>query len=524
MRLFALLSVLPLALAAPVCTGQNAAVATAPSASAPASTAPAPVSPSASAPLSPSASAPLSPSASTPLSPSVSTPLSPSASGPLSPSASAPASATPIPGTTSAASNSTMPTPVTTSATSNSTVPTPVTTSAAPTSTSNSTSPGGGTTSRVAMGWFADWHSNFTVSNINWSGYNTMTYFTAQPDANLNVEILEGTSTLSQFVSAAHTNNVKALLTIGGWDGSMYWSSSVATAQNRSTFATNVAQFAYANNLDGIDFDWEYPGKQGAGCNIVSSNDTANFLEFITELRQQAPNLTLSAAVSILPFVDSTGSPTTNASGFAQQLDWIEIMNYDVFGSFSSVTGPNAPLDDSCSPNPSGSAKSAVAAWTAAGFPADQIVLGVPAYSHSFSVPSSTAAPNGQIQLYTSFSAANEPQGDAWDYIPPGSTDICGNPQSANGVFNFWALVGYGYLNSDGSVASGMLSTFDNCSQTPFLYDSNSQILFSYDDPQSFTAKGQYISQAGLRGFAMYEVGGDYNNLLISAINTAMSS
>ncbi|KAI6121982.1 glycoside hydrolase family 18 protein [Pisolithus sp. B1] len=456
MSLLALLSVLPLALAAPVCSVQNLAASTSASASAPASTVPA---------------------------------------------STVPASTVPA-----------------------STAPTPVTTSAAPTSTANSTSSGGGSTSRVSMGWFADWHSNFTVSNINWSGYNTMAYFTAQPDDNLNVEILQGTSTLSQFVSAAHTNNVKALLTIGGWDGSMYWSSSVATAQNRSTFASNVAQFAYANGLDGIDFDWEYPGKQGAGCNIVSSNDTANFLEFITELRQQAPNLTLSAAVSVLPFVDSTGNPTTNASGFAQQLDWIEIMNYDVFGSFSSVTGPNAPLSDSCSPNPSGSAASAVAAWTGAGFPADQIVLGVPAYSHSFSVPSSTAAPNGQIQLYTSFSAANEPQGDAWDYIPPGSTDICGNPQAPNGVFNFWALVGYGYLNSDGSVASGMLSTFDNCSQTPFLYDPNSQVLFSYDDPQSFTAKGQYISQTGLRGFAMYEVGGDYNNLLISAINTAMSS
>lgn len=403
------------------------------------------------------------------------------------------------------------------------TTPTPATTAAAPTPTTNTTSPGGGSSSRIAMGWYADWHSNFTVSNINWSGYNTMTYFTAQPDGNLNVELLDG-STLDQFVSTAHTNNVKALLTIGGWDGSIYWSSSVATAQNRSTFATNVAQFASAHNLDGIDFDWEYPGKQGVGCNVVSSNDTANFLEFITELRQQAPNLTLSAAVSVLPFVDSTGNPSTNVSGFAQQLDWIEIMNYDVFGSFSTVTGPNAPLDDSCSPNPSGSAKSAVAAWTQAGFPADQIVLGVPSYSHSFSVPSSTAAPNGQIQLYTSFSAANEPQGDAWDYIPPGSLDVCGNSQGPNGVFNFWALIGYGYLNSDGSVASGMLSTFDNCSQTPFLYDSNSQVLFSYDNPQSFTAKGQYISQAGLRGFAMYEVGGDYNGLLINAINGAMSS
>ncbi|KAG6334466.1 hypothetical protein ID866_4628 [Astraeus odoratus] len=375
------------------------------------------------------------------------------------------------------------------------------------------------------MGWFADWHENFTVSNINWSGYSHMAFFTAQPDDNLNVELVgTGVDTmLDEFVSAAHTNNVKALLTIGGWTGSMYWSPSVATAENRSTFATNVASFAQAHGLDGIDFDWEYPGKQGMGCNIVNSNDTANFLEFITELRQQAPNLTLTAAVSVLPFVDSSGTPVTDASGFAQQLDWIEIMNYDVFGSFSSVTGPNAPLNDSCSPNPSGSAVSAVAAWSQAGVPANQIVLGVPAYSHSFSVPSSTAAPNNQIQLYTSFSSSNTPQGDAWDYIPSGSTDACGNSVGPNGVFNFWALVGYGYLNSDGSVASGMLSTFDDCSQTPFLYDPNSEILISYDNPQSFTAKGQYITQAGLRGWAMYEVAGDYNNLLVSAINSAVS-
>ncbi|KAL4078101.1 glycoside hydrolase family 18 protein [Scleroderma yunnanense] len=377
------------------------------------------------------------------------------------------------------------------------------------------------------MGWFADWHDNFTVSNINWGGYNAMAFFTAQPDNNLNV-LLQGTnveSMLEQFVSAAHTNNVKALLTLGGWSGSVYWSSSVATAQNRSTFANNVAQFASAHNLDGIDFDWEYPGKQGAGCNIVNSNDTANFLEFITELRQLAPNLTLSAAVSVLPFVDSTGNPMTDVSGFSKQLDWIEIMNYDVFGSFSTVTGPNAPLNDSCSSHPSGSAVSAVAAWTKAGFSANQIVLGVPSYGHSFSVPSSTAAPSGnQLEIYTSFSSSNTPQGDAWDYIPPGTIDACtGQPEGPNGVFNFWAMVGYGYLNSDGSVASGMLSTFDQCSQTPFVYNPNSQILISYDDPQSFTAKGQYIAQAGLRGFAMYEVGGDYNGMLLNAINKAMS-
>jgi len=50
--------------------------------------------------------------------------------------------------------------------------------------------------------------------------------------------------------------NAKAFLTIGGWDGSAYWSSSVATVQNRSTFAYNVAQFAHAYNLDGIDLEY----------------------------------------------------------------------------------------------------------------------------------------------------------------------------------------------------------------------------------------------------------------------------
>lgn len=44
-------------------------------------------------------------------------------------------------------------------------------------------------------------------------------------------------------------------------------------------------------------------------------------------------------------------------------------MNYDVWGSFSSAVGPNAPLDDSCAPTKEGSATSALKAWTAAGFP-----------------------------------------------------------------------------------------------------------------------------------------------------------
>lgn len=145
-------------------------------------------------------------------------------------------------------------------------------------------------------------------------------------------------------------------------------------------------------------------------------------------------------------------------------------MNYDVYGTFSSVTGPNSPLNDTCAPSADqqGSAVSAISAWTDAGFPADKIVLGVAAYGHSFTVTPSVAVTGTTLNIYTSFDKTNIPIGDSWD--PPSTTpDVCGNPPVGNGntgIYNFWALIEDGFLNSDGTVASGMNGLFDECSQT----------------------------------------------------------
>jgi chitinase len=378
------------------------------------------------------------------------------------------------------------------------------------------------------MAWFADWHPGVGVSNISWAHYTHMAFFTAQPSSAGTVEVADpGPTMVDQFTAAAVANGVKPILTVGGWDGSIYWSSSVATAQNRSTFANSLAQYAFAHGFTGLDFDWEYPAKQGIGCNIISPQDSANFLSFMQEMRQVASNLTLSAATSINPWVGSDGTPLTDVSAYAAALDWIEVMNYDVYGTFSSVTGPNSPLNDTCasSSDQQGSAVSAVAAWTTAGFPANKIVLGVAAYGHSYTVPQSTAVTGNSLNIYTSFDKTNIPIGDSWD-PPSTSADVCGNPPVGNGntgIYNFWALIGDGFLSQNGTVTSNMVGLFDECSQTPFVYNPSTSVLVSYDDPQSFTAKGQYIKQAGLGGFAMYEAGGDYNGLLVNAITQAIA-
>jgi len=324
---------------------------------------------------------------------------------------------------------------------------------------------------------------------------------------------------LPQFVQTAHANNANAMLSVGGWGGSRYFSSAVATDASRTAFAKAVMKLVSDYHLDGVEFDWEYPGKQGIGCNVVSPDDTANFLLFLQTLRCQdgADNLIFSAAVSILPFVGADGKPLSDVSGFAKVLNYIEIMNYDVWGSWSPTVGPNAPLDDSCMTSQQGSAMSAVKAWTSAGFAASQVILGVASYGHSFHVDKSNALDaSGKLKLNPSFDKS-QPAGDKWDSTATGK-DVCGNPNVVGGLFQFWGLIDAGFLNKDGTAASGIDYIFDTCSQTPYVYNPTSQVMVSYDDATSLTAKGKYISSAGLAGFSMWQAGGDSNDILLNAI------
>ena len=55
------------------------------------------------------------------------------------------------------------------------------------------------------------------------------------------------------------------------------------------------------------------------------------------------------------------------------------------------------------------------------------------------------------------------------------------------------------------------------CNQ-PYVYNATSQVVVSYDDAKSFKAKGKFIKNYDLRGWALWEAAGDYNNILVDAI------
>ncbi|KAG5645440.1 hypothetical protein DXG03_006264 [Asterophora parasitica] len=379
--------------------------------------------------------------------------------------------------------------------------------------------------SLVSTAWYAGWHvEDQPLSSVSWSKYTVMNYAFAltTPDPGEISVVDSDQILLPQFVTAAHKHNVKASLSIGGWTGSRWFSSNVGSAQNRTAFVKSVAWLVKKYNLDGIDFDWEYPGKQGIGCNVVSPNDTANFLSFLQELRQGlGTGVILTAATDTKPFPDASDAPSADIHALGEVLDYIIIMNYDIRSTPSTGAGPNSPLDDKCAPsdNQFGSAQSALRAWTNAGMPPDRIVLGAPMYGRSYRVPSSAAFAddsNSTLASFPPYILNDQPTGDRWN--GHGGLDVCGSYEAPGGSYAFWSLVEESYLNLDGTVKDGISYRYDNCSETPYVYDPKTEIMITYDDARSFAAKGDFVKVNNLRGFAVWEAAGDYNNLLINAI------
>ncbi|ESK89643.1 glycoside hydrolase family 18 protein [Moniliophthora roreri MCA 2997] len=373
----------------------------------------------------------------------------------------------------------------------------------------------------IAKGYIPGWGiDEFPLSTVSWSKYTEVTWAFGETAPGLGNITLPDPG-LDEFVKVAHENNVKACLSLGGWTGSVFFSTAVGSAENRTAYVKTVLDLVHKHKIDCLDLDWEYPNRQGLGCNTINANDTLNYILFMEELRAHPScnNITLSAAVSLQPFNDASGNPSTNLTRLGNALDHVVIMNYDVWGPWSDFVGPNSPLEESCAPKQyqQGSAQSALENWTKAGVPLNKIVLGVPNYGHSFVVAQTDAFVNGsktELAPYPPYNKTDRRMGDKWD--DPAQNDTCGNFNPPGGLYTFMGMVLEGLLSEDGSPK--VPYRFDNCSKTAYVYDCKKGVEISYDDAKSSELKGQYISQMGLAGFSVWHVQGDYKDILLDAV------
>ncbi|OCF77373.1 hypothetical protein I204_01361 [Kwoniella mangroviensis CBS 8886] len=370
--------------------------------------------------------------------------------------------------------------------------------------------------STIMAAYYPDWAAtHLPPESVDFSRFDVVDFAFALPTSNNGLEFTQDDSEdlLNRLVTAAHSNGKRVKLSIGGWTGSAYFSTICGNSASRATFVQNILDAYNTYNLDGIDIDWEYPGTTGADGNAISSNDSANFLLFLQELRKALPTGALiTTATQVWPFADSNGSPMSDVSEFAKVIDWILIMNYDVWGS-SSTPGPNAPLSDACgnSTQPLANAYAAVSSWTGAGMPANQITLGVPAYGY---LQKSTSSSLKQRRR-SSFPSPPHKNSNSTRIQNRASDVTIYNDWggSSDGQIMFDSLIDQGALVlQDGEYvgSGGFTRHWDSCSSTPWLKSSSSGQIITYDDTQSMNLKGQFAAQVGLRGCNVFSIDGDW--------------
>lgn len=345
--------------------------------------------------------------------------------------------------------------------------------------------------------YWADWTaSTLPPTSIDFSHFDILNYAFALPTSDFSLTLPTDPSgtLLRRFVSACHGGDTRAVLSIGGWGGSAWFSPAVRTAASRAVFIGNIVRVYQTYNLDGIDLDWEYPNDAGAGDNVYDPSDARNFQTFLQELRSALPaGALLTAAVTHAPWIGSRGEPVGSVARAAGALDYVMIMNYDVWGS-RSAPGPNAPLADLCgnSTQPNANAAAGVRAWSAAGMPRNKILLGIPAYGYINTSSKTTLIQRGL---------------EARAGVPLTSED----GSTSEGQIGFAKIVAAGALKKGTSGlfdgAGGFEKHWDDCSDTPFLTDGTRVV--TYDDTSSLYDKGAFASAAGIGGISMWSLDGD---------------
>ncbi|KAI8319794.1 chitinase [Martensiomyces pterosporus] len=365
----------------------------------------------------------------------------------------------------------------------------------------------------IVQGYYPSW-KKAQMDGVDFSKYTHVNMAFAIPKEDGSFSF-EGDWFLPQVVSDLHSKGVKVLMSIGGWTGSNYFSGIAKNPSTCDAFIKNVVSYIKENNLDGIDIDWEYPGRVGNKCNAIDKqNDTPNFLKLLQGLRKSmdsaygAGKKLITLAVRVEPF-DGPSGPSTDVSAFAKAVDHANLMQYDINGGWANVTGPNAPFKFEKGKGEQLSFVSAIDAWTKAGWPAKQLTAGLGFYGRSTTaLGDMTTDKNNMYQRQLT----NVPLGDKED---ANWYDSCAGASANSGTWQWKNLRSQGVLTGPETAAPPWVRMWDEKTQTPWLFNPQTKIFISYDDPKSLQVKVNYAAEKGLAGVMIWSMNMDYNGELL---------
>ena len=282
--------------------------------------------------------------------------------------------------------------------------------------------------------------------------------------------------------------DLKVLVSVGGWSWSKGFSDAALTAESRLKFAKSCAVFVEKYNLDGIDLDWEYPNQIGAG-NVHRPEDVQNFTFTLKAVREQLDLFAKKEGkgkhylLAIATGADQAYVKNTELNEIHKYIDFLNIMTYDFYNGLHKVTGHHSNYQPSAKPEMDmNSVINAVDMHLKAGFPAEQINLGIPFY------------------------------GRIWEGVKADNDEV---------LFKDAETVGMGidYVNFYENInANGFKRFWDEDAKAPYLWNAEEKIFISYEDEESIQYKIEYLKQKGLAGVMFWEFSADHEKTLLNAV------
>jgi chitinase len=282
--------------------------------------------------------------------------------------------------------------------------------------------------------------------------------------------------------------SLKVLVSVGGWTWSGAFSDAALTRQSRARFIESAVRFIERYQLDGLDIDWEYPGQIGNG-NVFRPEDKHNFTLLLAELRERFDKEQLrlhrKLHTSIATGASAKFLEHTEMEKVQRYVDTINLMTYDFYVG-GPTTGHDAPLFHNEADPKHVSADGAVKLYLQAGVSPRKIVLGVPFYGRS------------------------------WGEVPDVNHGLFQPGKAAKGVH-------FSYPQLPDLLATGFARYWDADAGVPYLYNAQSRVFVTYEDPQSLAGKCQYVTEQNLGGMMFWEYFNDSTGILLDAVYAGLS-
>lgn len=283
---------------------------------------------------------------------------------------------------------------------------------------------------------------------------------------------------IKEFVRVTHNYGVKVVLAIGGW-GSGGFSEAAMTKETRKVLIDSIVEAVIENDLDGIDFDWEYPTTGVAGIKF-SPKDKENFTSLVKETREALDNykegLILSSA-----FPGGTWAINLyyEVKELNKYLDYFHLMTYDV--ETQNKASHHTSLHTS--KGALTSVEESVNGYIKSGVDANKIVVGGAFYGKKAKFDTKTTNPLGKYAIWNGTIIYSNLKRDYLDKYPD----------------NIY---------------------YDDIAKASYYFDGINFI--TYDDVNSLTEKAEFVTKNNLAGMMFWSLSGDNSGTLVDSINKTL--